>query len=197
MNFLAHLYLSGDNHQVMVGNFMADRIRSTQMDALLPDMAVGVRLHRFIDHYTDSHPVVGQSKERLRADFGKYAPVIVDVFYDHFLAAQWEKYHPESLEDYTGHCYGVIHAHKDFLPERVRFMFGYMRRDNWLLSYRELNGIRTALRNMSMRARHTDNMHHSLALLESNYSDFQKEFDAFFNDLQNASLQELSRLQGA
>jgi acyl carrier protein phosphodiesterase len=197
LNFLAHLYLSGDNHQVMVGNFMADRIRSSQMAALLTDMAVGVQLHRFIDHYTDTHPVVAQSKERLRADFGKYAPVIVDVFYDHFLAAQWEKYHNESLEEYSGHCYGVIYAHKDFLPERVRFMFGYMRRDNWLLSYRELNGIRTALRNMSMRARHTDNMHHSLALLKKNYSDFQAEFDAFFSDLKYASRQELGRLQGA
>lgn len=196
MNFLAHLYLSGDNPQVMVGNFMADRIRSSQMDTIPTDMAVGVRLHRFIDHYTDSHPVVMLSKDRLRADFGKYSPVIVDVFYDHFLAVQWEKYHTESLENYVGHCYGVIQAHREFLPERVRFMFGYMRRDNWLLGYRQLEGIHTALRNMSIRARHTDNMHHSVALLERNYSAFQEEFDAFFSDLQRSSAQELGRLQG-
>src|SRR5690349_12341831 len=100
MNFLAHIFLSGDDPEIMVGNFIGDFVKGRNLDDRFSSGIVkGIELHRAIDEYTDSHPVVAQSKNRLRPKYRHYAPVIVDVFYDHFLAKNWKNYHPTSLED--------------------------------------------------------------------------------------------------
>src|ERR1700741_2833759 len=101
MNFLAHIYLSGNDEDVIMGNFMGDFVTGRHYEGLNAGMIKGVELHRKIDEFTDTHPVVQQSKERLYKNYHKYAPVIVDIFYDHFLAANWSKYSNIELEKFT------------------------------------------------------------------------------------------------
>jgi acyl carrier protein phosphodiesterase len=92
MNFLAHLHLSGNNPNIMLGNFMGDFVKGkSYRQQYEPEIIKGIELHRSIDEFTDSHPVVTESKNRLRPTYRHYSGVIVDVFYDHFLAANWNQ----------------------------------------------------------------------------------------------------------
>lgn len=183
MNYLAHLFLSGDNEELMVGNFIADSVRGSDLASFSEGVQQGIRLHREIDSYTDRHPVVAESKNRLRPEFGKWPPVIVDVFYDHFLAAGWANYSDESLKDYSKRVYGVLKTHKKILPERVRGFLPYMIWGNWLVGYSKLAGIEQTLRGMSSRSRFKPEMHRAVAVLRTQYDGFQDEFERFFVDL--------------
>lgn len=184
MNFLAHLYLSGDNTKIMVGNFIGDFVKGRNLaqhyDA---DIVTGIELHRAIDAYTDSHPIVLQSKIRLRPKYRHYAPVIVDVFYDHFLAKYWSAYHPDLLPDYAEYIYSVLESFKSILPHDTQTMLPYMIRGNWLVNYSKLNGIQQALAGMSRRSKFNPKMDESVDDLQLHYDDFKNEFTAFFPEL--------------
>lgn len=167
----------------MVGNYLGDHVKGKQFPNLTERMVDGVYLHRFIDFYTDSHPIVAKSKIRLRPAYGKYASVIVDIFYDHFLAINWNKYHSMSLASFTAATYGVIRKHYDVLPQRTKIVFDHMSEHNWLLGYSELSGMEKALFGISTRTKYESNIDKSIKELKQYYSDFDKEFEEFFVDL--------------
>lgn len=184
MNFLAHLYLSGDNTKIMVGNFIGDFVKGRDLAPHYDtDIVKGIELHRAIDAYTDSHPIVLQSKIRLRPKYRHYAPVIVDVFYDHFLAKYWDAYHPDLLPDYAEHIYSILESFKSILPRDTQTMLPYMIRGNWLVNYSKLNGIQQALAGMSRRSKFNPKMDESVDDLQLHYDDFKNEFTAFFPEL--------------
>ena len=108
MNFLAHIYLSGNNEKLMVGNFIGDFVKGNQLDSFEKEIKQGVQLHRAIDQYTDSHIVVSQSKDKLREKYRHYSGVIVDVYYDHFLSKNWSHYHAQDLKGFTEEFYVVF-----------------------------------------------------------------------------------------
>src|SRR5258708_857949 len=102
MNFLAHVYLSGDHSKVLVGNFIGDFVKGKYLrDRYEPEIAKGIELHRAIDYFTDLHPIVRQSKNRLRPKYNHYSGIIVDIFYDHFLAANWNQDSEVTLPEYA------------------------------------------------------------------------------------------------
>jgi len=183
MNYLAHIYLSGSDEDLMIGNFIADSVRGRDLENYPESVRRGIVLHRKIDSFTDRHPIVHESKNRLRPEFGKWPPVIVDVFYDHFLAAGWEKYSEEPLAAFSKRFYKTIRRRKDLLPERVRGFLPYMVYGNWLLGYSRLSGVEQALRGMSHRSRFNPGMHRSVSVLEKQYGAFQEEFERFFVEL--------------
>lgn len=184
MNFLAHIYLSGDNQKILVGNFIADFVKGrTALAQFEPEIITGIELHRGIDEFTDSHPVVGQSKNRLRNKYRHYAGVIVDVFYDHFLARNWNSYHNELLPDYADKAYGIIQSYDSILPQDVKFMLPYMIKGNWLVNYSKLEGIHKALSGMSRRTPYESKMDESVVDLERDYEEYKKEFEEFFPQL--------------
>ncbi|MCE9598229.1 MAG: ACP phosphodiesterase [Spirochaetia bacterium] len=183
MNYLAHLFLSGADEEIMIGNFIADSVRGSELASFPPGVQKGITLHRQIDSYTDRHPVVTESKNRLRPEFGKWPPVIVDVFYDHFLAAGWNKYSDEPLKGYSKRVYKILKQHKAILPERVRGFLPYMIYGNWLVGYSKLSGIEQTLRGMSNRSRFNPQMHRAVSVLRAQYDGFQDEFERFFVDL--------------
>lgn len=187
MNFLAHAYLSGEDEKLLIGNFIADFVKGKQALGKF-DEAVkrGIYLHRSIDAFTDSHPVVQQSKSRLREKYRHYSGVIVDVFYDHFLAVHWPKYHTKPLEEYAAKTYGIVTAHHDILPERVQEFFPYMVRGNWLYNYSRVEGIARALTGMSRRTPFDSKMDEATNELIQYYDEFASEFEVFFPDLQRS-----------
>lgn len=186
MNFLAHLYLSGDNPKMMVGNFIGDFVKGKHLaDKFEPEIVNGIELHRAIDSFTDSHAVVLKSKMRLRGTYRHYAPVIVDVFYDHFLAKFWDDYYSElSLERYARHAYKTLENFHEILPEEVKQLLPYMISGNWLVNYASTEGIRRTLAGMSRRSRFDPKMDESIDDLQSSYEEFRSEFVEFFPDLE-------------
>ncbi|MBT8195221.1 MAG: DUF479 domain-containing protein [Bacteroidia bacterium] len=183
MNYLAHIYLSGTDEELMIGNFLGDHVRGNQFPNLTKRMVDGIYLHRFIDTFTDSHEIVRESKLRLRPNYGKYASVIVDIYYDHFLAYNWKNYHEMSLPSYTKKIYGILNKHHERLPERTKMVLSHMSEHNWLLNYAELEGMEKALRGISKRTKFESNIDKSIHELKEYYTEFEKEFSEFFPDL--------------
>lgn len=166
----------------MIGNFIADHIKGKMIHEFPAAVQEGIFLHRQIDEFTDSHPVVAESKARLRTDFKKYAPVIVDVFYDHFLARDWQQFHHQSLMDFSNEVYNLLDNYP-LLPERTRVMLSYMSQQNWLYNYRDTAGINKALGGLARRTNFESGMERATAYLEEHYQDFEKEFNTFFAEL--------------
>lgn len=183
MNFLAHLYLSGNVPDLMVGNFIADHVKGSQIGIFSQGVKDGIMLHRSIDAYTDSHPVVHESIIRLRPEFHKYSGLIVDMFYDHFLAKNWSDYSATSLKSFTIECYAVLRGHTGPLPERSRRMLSYMEQDNWLLSYLEPAGLDMAFRGMARRTTFYSGMEHAVEAMLKDYDSYLAEFRLFFPEL--------------
>lgn len=185
MNFLAHLHLSGDDTSIMLGNFIGDFVKGKNLaEKVGVEMAKGIELHREIDFFTDQHPIVTQSKKRLRPKYRHYSGVIVDVFYDHFLAKNWNDYHPQPLLDYAAYVYEVIQKNATLLPDRVNMMMPYMIKGNWLVNYATVEGIHRALTGMTRRTPYESKMDESVVDLQENYEDFKSEFEAFFPALE-------------
>jgi acyl carrier protein phosphodiesterase len=184
MNFLAHLYLSGSNPKIMVGNFIGDFVKGRNLtEQFEPEIAKGIELHRVIDEFTDSHEQVAYSKNRLRPKYRHYSGVIVDIFYDHFLARQWDEYHSELLPDYAEQVYRLIDQHEAVLPRQVKFMMPYMTKGNWLVNYARLEGIHRALSGMARRTPYESRMDEAVEDLRQSYTEFKNEFDRFFPEL--------------
>jgi len=185
MNFLAHLYLSGDQPKLMVGNFIADFVKGKQaLQGFDEEIIKGITLHRAIDEFTDSHPMVLQSKQRLRPKYRHYAGVIVDVFYDHYLARNWNKFHSELLPDFADRSYGILQSHQALMPVAASWMLPYMVKGNWLVNYSKVEGIHRALSGMARRTPYESKMEQASIDLKSYYQDFENEFHEFFPALQ-------------
>jgi acyl carrier protein phosphodiesterase len=184
MNFLAHAYLSGTNPKILTGNFIADFVKGKQaLKAFDHDIAKGIELHRLIDEFTDGHTVVQESKKRLRPKYRHYSAVIVDVFYDHFLASNWAVYHPQPLENFAADVYRTIGAFDDIVPAGIKHMMPYMIRGNWLVNYGKMEGIGRALTGMSRRTPYESKMDESIHDLSRDYDLYKLEFEAFFPEL--------------
>lgn len=194
MNFLAHIYLSGDNDLIKIGNFMADGIRGKQFENYHPEIQKGIILHRFIDTFTDAHPVFRQSTKKLHENYHHYAGVIVDVFYDHFLAKNWNLYSDEKLEDYTERFYKSLQENHTILTLKTQNLLPYMTKYNWLVSYQTVEGINRILTQMDSRTNNQSKMRFSTLELEKYYPEFEAEFTIFFEELRNHSQLKLKSL---
>lgn len=184
MNFLSHLYLSGESEGLIIGNFIADSIKGSAFNTFPEEIQKGIILHRKIDTFTDAHPIVEISKDRLRPKYKKYASVIVDIYYDHYLAINWNTYSETSLKDYTQNVYSLIEKHKHTFPIKSQLFTKYMLQYDILSAYAHLEGIEKVLNGMSRRASFVSNMEHSIHDLKEHYPLFENEFKEFFPELQ-------------
>ena len=195
MNYLAHLYLSGNDPILMIGNFIADHVKGKQLQLYGKQIQNGILLHRKIDSFTDHHSLVEESKQLLRPVFHKYASVIVDVFYDHFLARDWNQYHRQPLSVFVASAYKLMEENSSILPQRTVLMLGYMKKYNWLESYASIDGIGNALTGMSHRTKFESGMEHAPEFFVQHYKLFEKHFMIFFKELENFVSNERKNLQ--
>jgi acyl carrier protein phosphodiesterase len=194
MNFLAHLYLAGNDEGLIIGNFIADSIRGKETNNYPESIRRGIVLHRQIDQYTDTHPVVKRTVQRLRKSSEKYAPVVSDVIYDHFLAANWHLYSPIPLEQFANNSYHFLNERKQAMPEKMHTLLGYMMRQNWLVNYGSLNGIAKTLREMQKKVHFANTMASSIIDLRKDYQEFENDFKEFFPEIQRFVKNEISKL---
>lgn len=184
MNFLAHIYLSGNDPQLIIGNFIGDFVKGGSLiGRYKPQVIKGVELHRAIDAYTDSHEIVQKSKNRLRPKYRHYSGVIIDMFYDHYLAKNWNHFHKTSLSKFAQQFYLLLQENEEMLPKGAQRMMPYMIQGNWLYHYRKVEGLHRALMGMSRRTSFDSKMDESIEEL-SKYNDlFENEFMEFFPKL--------------
>lgn len=194
MNFLAHIYLSGEDEGITIGNFIADGIKGKQYKKYPLQIQKGILLHRGIDSFTDQHPTVRQSTKRLHENYGHYSGVIVDILYDHFLAKNWKNYHSQPLDEYVGEFYEMLRKYFEILPTRIQRMMPYMIADNWLLSYATVEGISNILTQMNRRTKEQSKMNLAVIELEQYYTEFETEFTCFFEELKTFSKNKIKEL---
>jgi len=185
MNFLAHIYLSGQEEEVIVGNFVADSIKGNLINRFPAGMEKGIRIHREIDHYTDQHPVFRESKARLAPTYNHYSGVIVDLYYDHFLAKNWKDYSDEDLNKVVSRTYFLLVRKFHLLPSRSRRILPFMITQNWLAGYRDFNVLQRVFYGMSRRTSHPSGMEHAVEDLVRDYKLYENEFTSFFPEIIN------------
>jgi len=180
MNYLAHIYLSGNNTELMIGNFIADAVKGKAIENYSIEIQNGIKLHHSIDSYTDTHEIVKKSKKRLWAKYRHFSSVIVDIFYDHFLAKNWNSYHSMELEMFTNSTYNTFSEKLDIFPDKMQFFFTHMVENNWLYNYQFIEGIETVMGGMARRTNFDSGMEHSTEELIKYYEEFEHEFESFF-----------------
>jgi len=183
MNFLAHVYLADDSDESIVGSLMGDFVKGP-LDARRADAFThAIAMHRRIDSFTDAHPIVAASRGRVSAERRRYAGILVDVFYDHFLARHWRDYSDVALERFTARVYAALRAHHAVLPERLQYMAPRMAAGDWLASYCHVEAVAIALDRMGERLKRGNALLGSAAELEANYAAFEADFEAFFPEV--------------
>lgn len=183
MNFLAHIYLSFGDKEITIGNFIADSIRANKFQHLPNKVQKGIKLHRLIDTYTDTHLIPKISSKRLHANYSHYSRVIVDIYYDHFLAKNWTKYSDVPLDVFVDDFYDLLEDNYEILPIGVKKMMPYMISDNWLYNYSKMEGIGNVLNGMNRRTKNRSKMNFAILDLEEHYDSFEDEFTEFFDEL--------------
>lgn len=167
----------------MIGNFIADHVKGRKINDFNQKIQTGIRLHRAIDTFTDKHPLFIASCKRLNGEFGRYSPVIMDMFYDHFLAANWAQYNPTPIREFTENNFSILFAHFDLLPERTKYILPYMARENWLMSYSDLLSLQNALNGISRRTSLKLSLGDAIHNLRTHYTEYQKDFRAYMPEV--------------
>ena len=183
MNYLAHFYLSNNDENLIVGNYIADDVKGKSYLKYPPKIQEGILLHRKIDDFTDNHEVVEKSKKLIRHHQNKYTPVVMDVFYDYFLANNWKLYSEEDFFQFTNHIYKVLFKHFKLLPAKSQMRLPFMAKSNWLYHYKDIRGIEKSLTGMSKRTNYENNMHNAHFILQEKAQELNNDFKLFFPEL--------------
>jgi acyl carrier protein phosphodiesterase len=182
MNFLAHAYLSFDDPELLVGNMIADALKGKPVE--YPEkIQKGIYLHRNIDSYTDQHELVRATRKIFYPVISHYALVISDVIYDHFLGVNWNKYHHDSLFDFSQRSYKELDNHIIYVPERFQKIFQFMKEDNWFVMYSKHEGIHRTIDRLSYRSKGFTFSKETIDIFEKNYSELEGHFLDFFPQL--------------
>lgn len=189
MNYLAHAFLSFHDEPILVGNLMGDFIKGKRLDDLPKDVQRGVKLHRFIDSYTDSHPLVLEATAYFKQHYRLSGGVFVDIFFDYFLANHQAFFDEASLYAFTNGTYNVLHKYNYLFDDKMLRFFGYMKEFNWLYNYKFKEGIEKSIRGICKRHPVLGEPDMALDLFESKNHELLELFNAFFPDLASESKQ--------
>ncbi|MEM1138226.1 MAG: ACP phosphodiesterase [Bacteroidota bacterium] len=185
MNFLAHIFLSYPSEPLMFGNFIADYVKGNAYKSYPQTIQQGIIMHRKIDAFTDQHYMVKKSISRIRDAQGKYSPVVIDMFYDHFLAANWSDFHIAlPLPKFCEEVYQHFKKRAKYFPTKVKTFFPYMVKYNWLLSYAQIEGIENSLIGLSKRTSYKSNMSEATNVLMQYYEELKQDFYFFLPEIQ-------------
>ena len=183
MNFLAHFYLAENTDESMLGNFLGDFVKGPLDNKFSPEIQKGIIIHRKVDFFADQHPLFIKSKSLISPARRRFAGIIIDLCYDHFLAKSWKQFSAISLTDFTQNIYSVLLANNDLFPERLNYFVSKMAAEDWLCSYKTIDGISKIMDRVSNRLKVKNNLPGSVEELVTNYDELEKLFFLFFIDL--------------
>lgn len=183
MNYLAHVFLSGDDDEVLLGNFIGDFVKGKQVEQFAPNVKKGILLHRLIDTFTDSHPIYLTSKRRFYSEFPKISGIITDILYDHLLCKQWSVHTELILHEFIPHAYSRLDKKVEEFPDKMTFVYEHMRENDWFSRYQTEEGTALSLMQIGQRIGFGKNVGDAVMLYKENESLFIEEFDGFFIEL--------------
>lgn len=183
MNFLAHIYLSFDDDELLIGNIAADFMSNKQVKQLSENQINGVLLHRHIDAYTDIHPMIRKATKRLRPSQSKYAPVVIDIINDYILAKHWKEFHDQDLDVFKHHVYQKIVANVQDLPKKPKDRLTNMSNGDFISSYQSLGGLNYVFERMDNRAKFQSNFTAATKIVQEDETFFTEAFFTFFPDM--------------
>ncbi|SNR38040.1 acyl carrier protein phosphodiesterase [Lutibacter flavus] len=184
MNFLAHLYLSKENKNILIGNFISDAIKGSDYKNYPHEIKAGILLHREIDTFTDSHPIVRKSMHRLNKRYRHYDGVIIDLLYDHYLAKNWANYSEIPLALYAKYIYAFLLENIQSFPEELQKLLPNMIKHNWLVTYASLEGMERVLAGMNRLTKGISKMDLAIEDLKLYYKEFEEDFTLYFKELE-------------
>jgi acyl carrier protein phosphodiesterase len=188
MNYLAHLFLAEDNAESRIGNLLGDFVKGpleNYKTRYSENILKGIRTHRKVDRFTDTHSIYRKSKHRLSQIHCHFSGIIIDIFYDHFLAKNWLDFSPEPLEKFANNIYTVLENNRDILPEKLQNSLTRMSLENWLVVYREIEGINLTLQRLSRRIKRANHLVIAQDELRKNYAEIESDFLNFFPEIIN------------
>lgn len=183
MNFLAHIYLSGDSREILIGNFIGDYVKGKNITGYPEEVKKGIMLHRKIDSFTDSHSITRSSKKIVAEKYGLYAGIVVDIYYDHFLSANWHLYSEMPLREYIHDRYRLLDSGFSIFPAGVKSWFPYFIKSNWLETYIHFEGLNMVFNRMSYRTSLPDHSEYAVNQLKENYDFLKENFIEFFTGM--------------
>lgn len=183
MNFLIHLYVADQNRDSLIGHFLGDFVKGNKLQRFDRPIQAAIRCHRKIDTFSDSHDATRRSRRRISKLRRRFAGVIVDVCYDHFLARQWQCFEQVSLKSFTRKVYRELQHHRQLLSAHEQLVLDRMIDYDWLGSYYHLENVGIALDRISTRLTRGEAFLGSISDVEANYEGLERDFNAFFPDL--------------
>jgi acyl carrier protein phosphodiesterase len=183
MNYLAHLYLADTFDEFMIGSFLGDFVKGSIGDRYSPGISTGIRFHRKVDIYADSHEKTVSSRNLFSREKRRFAGIIMDICYDHFLSKHWSKYSDIALPEFIDHVYDLLQKYQDIFPQRLKSVLPLLISQNWLGTYVTLKGVEITLNRIAKRISRENSLEGSLSEIRSNYADLETNFLAFFPDL--------------
>lgn len=183
MNYLAHAFLSANDPEILIGNFIADHLRGNHFENLPPRVIEGIYLHRRIDTFTDAHPAFKDSKRLFYNGFEKYSGILIDIYFDYFLAKDFDKYSSLPLNQFSQNVYGIYKKSEILLPASSLRFLEYVTKNNIYLSYASFAGITQVLNHLSHRIKHRVQLDDSVNIFIVEEKKLQENFDLFMKDL--------------
>ncbi|UBM59557.1 ACP phosphodiesterase [Marinilongibacter aquaticus] len=187
MNYLAHLFLSGTDEEIIFGNMLEDFIHGQvdhpRHDKFNERIKTGIRLHRQIDTLTDTHPIVKTAKQVFHAELGRYDSVVIDVVFDHYLIKHWAEYTQEAFEDFRKRIYAALGKFQDLMPERLLKTYQSMVRHDWLTAYEFDEGLERAFSGLNKKIHNGPDLIKSISIMHENYAFLNQHFLLYFDVL--------------
>ena len=180
MNYLAHLYFAEPTPESMAANLMGDFVKGRLAPDWHPELREGVMLHRRIDGFTDSHPVFLRSAARLSRQRRRFAGIIIDIAYDHFLCRHWQHFHDVSRQQYIACCYTLLGRYQGFMPDPMRRLLDRLIPQDWLNAYAEREQISYVLDRVAHRLSRPELMLGAGEEFEACYAELEEDFLVFF-----------------
>ncbi len=182
MNYLAHAFFSNNDKELLVGNFIADHLRGNDFSLYSEKVVQGIYLHRKIDAFTDAHPEFKKSKRLFYEGFEKYSGILIDIYFDYFLAKNFSNYHHENLHSFSEKVYQVYSEHQHILPKSSSNFLEYVIKNNIYTSYSKIEGIEKVLYHLSHRIKHPVQLDDSIKIFTKNEQELEANFSIFFKD---------------
>ncbi len=183
VNFLAHTYLSFEQPAIIVGNYLGDFVKKKEIERLPSDVKHGIFLHRKIDHFTDQHPVVKAGTKHLHKRVGKYAPVVLDIYFDFLLSNRWDEYSDKDLPDFCREAYDALIAYQGVMPVPIASRMKKMVADRWLENYKTYAGLQRVFNFLDRRAKYAGDLTTVPHFLKKKEYKLRQIFDEFFPEL--------------
>lgn len=195
MNFLAHIYLSGNSDEIRLGNFIGDYVKGRDHQNYPRQVQIGIIIHRKIDSFTDSHPIVRSHKEMFYPRYHKYAGIVTDILYDHFLAHEWHMFSEIIFDEYVENVHDWLRSNLDNMPLEMKKFVPNFIRNKWLHSYRTIEGIQSVLIGMSKGTSLPPEYEFAILMLRKHYGDIKHDFFRYFPELVSHVNNELLELR--